>query len=406
MGLSLDAIYNSTSWAIQKQARALANLQEQATSGQVLNRPSDNPIDAHRVLGLKTDNQTMSRQIGMIEDMVATLMTASVATLNITERLTYALGQLTNGTTSSMPNQFAGAINGTLEDILLQVNWEQAGHQGGYFLFGGERSDTPPYVAERDANGDIIRVTYQGSANERNVEIATGIEMSAVLVGDNLFRSDNRQTTEFASDLDSGTTTGVDVGTTAATVRGDHTLTVELQSGTTYRLSIDGGDTFVDVDITAGGADDVAVTHGTTGEILYVDTTGIARDGSELVRAPGTYDIFNVLISARDLLRTPESSLPQGVWDSVINDTIGYMKNVEDFVTESFPIVGGRIGTLTNLQESLTNMQWNTKEEISRLQDADIAQVAMDLARHDVLYQMSLAVAAKMFKLSLLDFIA
>ena len=51
-------------------------------------------------------------------------------------------------------------------------------------------------------------------------------------------------------------------------------------------------------------------------------------------------------------------------------------------------------------------MQWNTEDEISRLQDADIAQVAMDLARHDVLYQMSLAVAAKMFKLSLLDFIA
>ncbi|MCK5175852.1 MAG: hypothetical protein KAR47_20830, partial [Planctomycetes bacterium] len=204
----------------------------------------------------------------------------------------------------------------------------------------------------------------------------------------------------------SGTTTGADVGTTASTVRGDTTLTTAFQGGTTYRLSIDGGATFVDVDITAGGSDDVAVTHGTTGEILYVDTTSIDTDGSELVRAPGTYDIFNVLISARDLLRTPESSLPKGVWDNVINDTITYMKDVEDFVTEAFPIVGGRIGTLTNLQESLKDMQWNTEDEISRLQDADIAQVAMDLARHDVLYQMSLAVAAKMFKLSLLDFIA
>ncbi len=407
MGLSLDAIYNSTSWAIQKQAKALSNLQEQATSGQVLNRPSDNPIDAHRVLGLKTDDQTMDRQIGMIEDMVATLMTGSLATQNITRDLTQALGQLTSGSTSSMPNQVAGVINGVLEDILLQVNWEQAGHQGGYYLFGGEKSDTPPYFAERDSDGDIIRVTYQGSTNERNVEVATGIEMSAVLVGDNLFRSDNRQGPEFASDLGTGTTTtGADAGTTASTVRGDHTLTVALQSGTTYRLSIDGGASFVDVDITAGGADNVAVTHDTTGEILYVDTTGIKADGSELVRVPGTYDIFNVLISARDLLRTSESSLPQGVWDSVINETIGYMKNVEDFVTEVFPVVGGRIGTLTNLQDSLKDMQWNTKDEISRLQDADIAQVAMDLARHDVLYQMSLAVAAKMFKLSLLDFIA
>ncbi len=192
MGLSLDAIYNSTSWAIQKQARALSNLQEQASSGQVLNRPSDDPIDAHRVLGLKTDYQTMDRQVGMIEDMVATLMTGSLATQNVTRDLTYALGQLTSGTTSSMPNQVAEAINGTLEDILLQVNWEQAGHQGGYFLFGGEKSNAAPYLAERDADGDIIRVTYQGSANERDVEVAKGIEMSAVFVGETLFKSDDR----------------------------------------------------------------------------------------------------------------------------------------------------------------------------------------------------------------------
>jgi len=407
MGLSLNGIYNSTSWAIRKQTQALSDLQEQATSGQVLNRPSDDPVDSHRVLGLKTDNQALERQIGMIEDMLATLTTGSLATQNITRDLTYALGQLTSGSTSSMPNQIAEAINGALEDILLQANWEQAGHQGGYFLFGGEKSDTPPYLAERDANGDIIRVTYQGSSNERDVEVAKGVEMSAVLVGDDLFRSDDRQGPDFASDLGTGTTTtGADAGTTASTVRGDHTLTIANQGGNVYRLSIDGGVTFVDVDITAGGADDVAVTHGTTGEILYVDTTGITQDGSELVRVPGTYDIFNVLISARDLLRTPESSLPQGVWDSVINETIGFMRGVEDFVTESFPIIGGRIGTLTNLQESLKDMKWNTEDEISRLQDADIAQVAMDLARHDVLYQMSLAVASKMFSLSLLDFIA
>ena len=39
------------------------------------------------------------------------------------------------------------------------------------------------------------------------------------------------------------------------------------------------------------------------------------------------------------------------------------------------------------------------------MEEADIAQVAIDLSRHEVLYQMSLAVAGKLMSLSLLDFI-
>jgi hypothetical protein len=44
-------------------------------------------------------------------------------------------------------------------------------------------------------------------------------------------------------------------------------------------------------------------------------------------------------------------------------------------------------------------------EEISLLRDADVTQVAIDLARYQVLYEMSLNVAAKMFDLTLLDYL-
>jgi flagellin-like hook-associated protein FlgL len=50
-------------------------------------------------------------------------------------------------------------------------------------------------------------------------------------------------------------------------------------------------------------------------------------------------------------------------------------------------------------------MQFNTEDAVAQLQDADIAQIAIDLARHEVLYEMSLAVASKMFSLSLMDFL-
>ena len=51
------------------------------------------------------------------------------------------------------------------------------------------------------------------------------------------------------------------------------------------------------------------------------------------------------------------------------------------------------------------NMQFNTKDETTRLQEADIAQISIDLSRREVLYQMSLSVAGKLMSTSLLDFI-
>ena len=67
-------------------------------------------------------------------------------------------------------------------------------------------------------------------------------------------------------------------------------------------------------------------------------------------------------------------------------------------------LVGGRIATLTTLKNGIEDMKFNTEEAMSEIRDADIAQIAVDLARREVLYQMSLSIASKMFSISLLDF--
>jgi flagellin-like hook-associated protein FlgL len=149
------------------------------------------------------------------------------------------------------------------------------------------------------------------------------------------------------------------------------------------------------------------VVNSVTGEVLYVDVTGMTGSGTEPIRVPGTYDIFNILINARDLLNDEQGLLAgnRAQWDSMVNSTIESMQGAQERLTHAFPKVGGRIGTLLTLKNSIEDMKFNADEEISRLQDADITQVAVDLARHEVLYQMSLSVAARMFSLSLMDFI-
>ena len=86
--------------------------------------------------------------------------------------------------------------------------------------------------------------------------------------------------------------------------------------------------------------------------------------------------------------------------------TVDELALVEQKLVRAYPMIGGRLETLTNLKGSLEDIKMNADEEISARQDADITQVAVDLARYEVLYEMSLQVAAKMFSMSLMDFIS
>ena len=158
----------------------------------------------------------------------------------------------------------------------------------------------------------------------------------------------------------------------------------------------------MDVD---GSETNVPVINSQTGEVLYIDASGITQAGIEPIRMTGTYDMFSILIGTRDLLLN-KNNIPENQLIAMLNGATVEMKDVDAKVVRAFPIVGGRLQTLTNLRESIDEMKINTDDDISRMYDADVTQVAIDLARYSVLYEMSLNVASKMFNMSLLDFIS
>jgi flagellar hook-associated protein 3 len=398
MAYSLEAIYNSVSWAISNHTQKLSNLQEQASSGQAVNRPSDNPYDANRILNLRTESRSMDQYINTVTEVINVLDFSSSVVQQMTgdRGLGGARASLTSALTPiysdpSVRAQKANEINQILEDLVSLANKQRMGHR----LFGGAQSDSDPYSLQRNGAGEIQQVIYQGSQEERNISVAPGVETSAVLVGDQLFRADDAETPVFYG------STGVAAGTGTSSVRGDIALRITGTAGA-WVLSIDGGATTV----TANGSEtNLAVVNGTTGQVLYIDATGITQAGDEYVRVPGTYDVFNVLIHTRDLLKQPDS-VPQGQWDAVMRATVDELGLVEQKLVRAYPMIGGRLQTLTNLKSSLEDIKANADQEISDRQDADITQVAVDLARYQVLYQMSLQVAAKMFSMSLMDFVS
>ncbi|MBN1554469.1 MAG: flagellar hook-associated protein FlgL [Phycisphaerae bacterium] len=136
---------------------------------------------------------------------------------------------------------------------------------------------------------------------------------------------------------------------------------------------------------------------------LYINTNDIQRTGVDAVTVPGTYDLFETLIYTRDVLMNNEG-LDDADLTEAIQRVSGSIVEVGDGVRRRMTIVGGRIGAADTLRGTLDDLQFNAQTESTSIQEADITELAVKLAKSETLYQMSLQIAAKTMSLSLLDY--
>lgn len=393
MSGALNNIYNDISFALRLHTKALSRLQEQVSTGSRINRASDDPSTAYRVMGLYSQDRSLRGYMDTISQAVGTLEISLRVVEDMVEGFADAkvlLTQIISGVYGQQGRErIADSINGRLEQMVSLANTNHLNE----YIFGGNDTRSAPYAVTR-INGEITRVTYQGSSENRNIEVANGVTSSAFYVGDEVFRSDSRSTPVFLGD------TGAAAGTGTSSARGDAWLTITGSAGN-YNLSIDDGLTTVNTD---GTDANLAVTHSVTGEVLYVDTTGISAAGVNMVRLRGTYDMFNALISARDILKNSRG-LSDALLQEFRNNSIESLEEIRSLVTGQAVSMGSRIGFLYDLRGTVENISFGTQDEAMMLQEADIAQLAIGISRREVLYQMSLSVAGKLMSMTLLDFI-
>jgi flagellar hook-associated protein 3 FlgL len=394
MSGSLTGIYASISYALQLHGQAITQLQEQASTGNRINRASDSPADACQILQLNSQDRSLTGYQENITNLIGNLQMSSTITSSMASQLADArtlLTQIVGGIHDANGRaRIADKLDSAMEQLVSLANTKQ----GSQYLFGGGNTGTAPYAVVRK-NGKIVQVTYQGSQEARRVDVASGLDVEAGQVGDKVFRSNDRAAPVF---LD---VTGAAAGTGTSSVRGDVWLTVD-HDGNNYRVSIDDGATFVAVP--PGGDPNQAVTDSRTGRVLYVNTTGINHTGVDLVRSPGTYDIFSTLISLRDMLLN-KRGLDSQVLLNDVSECAANVEEVRNQLVQANVSTGSEIGFLNTLKQNLSDMQFNTQDQTTQLQQADTAQIAVDLSREQVLYQMSLSVAGKLMTTSLLDFI-
>ena len=178
---------------------------------------------------------------------------------------------------------------------------------------------------------------------------------------------------------------------------GQQVVTIEA----TARATMDDGHTTINI---ATFADNVAITESGSDRVLYVDTTDLARTGTDLVRVPGTYNLFNTLAGIRDLMLN-DRNLTNDEFHELLAESADSLDAVIEGVMESLTGMGSRLQALDSLNASLESIAENANLEAGVLGEADTIEVAIELARAQTFYQMSLLSISKLLSMSLLDFI-
>ncbi|KKL53423.1 hypothetical protein LCGC14_2275580, partial [marine sediment metagenome] len=267
-------IYNNTSFALRRQAGELARLQEQAASGARINRVSDAPSDAYRVMRLRAQIdsfQVYSKNLGEVSRVLElsnnVLIKASTRITSVKQLLT----QVASGTYGPVARAtVAEQIDAILEEVLSLANTKSLGR----YILGGTSSSAAPFVARR-SDGSITAVDYQGSQDELLVPVAPGVEYVGLLTGDSAFRQEDRQAPVFMG------ATGAMPGTATSTVRGDVHLTA------THTLTSYSGGSGLAAGTSSAGGDTILGAHVLTIIVARGENT-IRLDGGEPVTFQGT----------------------------------------------------------------------------------------------------------------------
>jgi flagellar hook-associated protein 3 FlgL len=113
---------------------------------------------------------------------------------------------------------------------------------------------------------------------------------------------------------------------------------------------------------------------------------------------------FQALIALRDDLRnTAGASQTQQI--HAISQQISSLDQADQPILQTTGQQSAELKTLGDLQNTTQDMKLTTQKFISALQDADMAQVAVNLQAMENQFQLTLATIARMFNQSLLDYL-
>ena len=170
MRITQGMLYSRALADVQRGLFRYAQLQQEVATGRRVNRPSDDPAAALRILPLRNDLRNLD-QLGSNVALARETLNTSASSLEDASTLMQRVRELTtqaaNGTMSSEDRRNIGA---EIDQLLQQIVSIGNSRRSDRYLFGGTQSGSAPFDIIEDGGG--TRVVYRGNHETLDIEVA------------------------------------------------------------------------------------------------------------------------------------------------------------------------------------------------------------------------------------------
>ncbi len=168
----------------------LARIQEQATTGLRINRPSDDPVDyqaSRRLKGALGETDQFLRGIDLSRTRIATTENAVLDALGVLDEARARAVQAANDTNDGEQATLRTQVEGLFASLFDLGN---ARSPEGAYVFAGLTSDVPAFSQTGSfvSGGAAPVVSFDGDGSQVRVELEEGVYADVTLAGDRVFQ--------------------------------------------------------------------------------------------------------------------------------------------------------------------------------------------------------------------------
>lgn len=354
---------------MQTHQAKLQQTESQLASGKRIQKPSDDPSGAAKVLDLTSTIEVIdqfSRNVSAAESSLALEENVIASANNSLQRIRELAVQGNNATlTSEARSGIAQEIYQRLDELTGLANTRDA---RGEYIFGGNRVDAPPFVN----TGGVV--SYQGDQGQRFVQVGEGTQVAIRDAGDAVFqriRGGDGKVEVISSPANNGTGIVGSFGQNSGVMNDTYTVTftrLNPADPITYAVTDSGGGAVSSGTYTEGS------NIGFAGFSFRMN--GVPANGDTVTVQPAQYrDLFSSVKSMADALARPATSpaekarlhndMGRGLAD--LDQALGHFSNLRS-------AIGSRLNNIESIESINQDLKLQLETVVSETQDLDFAE--------------------------------
>ncbi|HCW90170.1 MAG TPA: flagellar hook-associated protein 3 [Marinobacter sp.] len=406
--ISSQQIFNGGINRLQNLNSQINNTQEQISTGKKVNKPSDDPVAAARILKLDQEVQrieTYKRNATLATNRLELEEGALSSATDILQRVRELTVQAGNGALSNNDRaSLAAELRQRLDQLADVANTKDA---SGEHIFSGFQGETAAFG--KNVSGSWV---YQGDEGQRQLEIDDGVTVAISDHGKGIFSDVASAEPTFITSADPANASGAQITTGAVEDQAlfndfyagnKKDLVVEFQGGNYYvrerGVALDTTDSTTWLDTGTFNSGDPIVFQGARFEVI-----GDPQEGDRFnLQTAEKQSVFNtiekIIYGLENDLRGPDAQ----TYQEMIANSLTNLDNAQESILLTQTDLGGRMNAVESTQQFLEDSGLYSKKIRSELEDLDYAEAISNLSFQSFVLQAAQQSFAQVSRLSLFD---